>query len=80
MYVDVGQSPKLAEYFGVTFGGITNVPDSCVIVDNVNGSYMYVQSNGKVTNDRSQARILGYDDAHKQIFIEILNQGIEYDV
>lgn len=51
---DVDKSPKLTDYFGVS-----SLPDSCVIVSVKNGKYVYMKQDGKVTTDRSQARIIG---------------------
>jgi len=53
MSVDIDKSPELASYFGA--GDV--IPDSTVIV--MNSKYSYMQENGKVTNDRSTARIIG---------------------
>ncbi len=66
MSIDVDKSPTLVDYFGVS-----SLPDSCVIVGNENGKYDYMQQNGKVTTDRSQARIIGYND--KQVYEKVLD-------
>lgn len=64
--VDVDQSPKLADYFGVS-----SVPDSSVIVRIENGEYVYMQEDGNVTKDRFKARIQGLTD--KGIYEKVLN-------
>src|SRR5665647_335250 len=66
MSADIDQSPELAEYFGVSVReGNTvytkSIPASFVIVDDVQGTYTYMQTNGKVTKDGSQVMIQGYD-------------------
>jgi len=66
MAVDVDQSPKLADYFGVS-----SIPDFSVIVGIENGGYIYVQQNGKVTRSRSQAKIVGLND--KKVFEKVLD-------
>ena len=70
MAADVGQSPKLAEYFGVS-----SIPDFSVIVGTENGKYFYMQQNGKVTRSRSQARIVGLND--KRVFEKVLDFTIK---
>jgi thioredoxin 1 len=55
--VDVDKNPGLAEYFGVEA-----IPDSCVIVGIENGTYIYMQEDGNVSMDRSQARFVGLND------------------
>ncbi len=69
MSVDVDKSPKLSDYFGVS-----SIPDSCVIVGIKNGQYEYMQQNGKVTTDRSQARIIGVND--QQVFEKVFNLAL----
>jgi thioredoxin 1 len=69
MSVDVDKSPKLADYFGVS-----SMPDSSVIVGIQNGKYVYMKQNGKVTTDRSQARIVGLND--KKVFEKVLDLAI----
>ncbi len=66
MAVDVDQSPKIADYFGVN-----SIPDFSVIVGNENGKYIYMQQNGKVTRSRSQAKIVGLND--KKVFENVLD-------
>jgi thioredoxin 1 len=72
--VDVDQNPELAEYFRVQA-----IPDSFVIVDIENGSYVYMQENGNVSTDRSTARIIGLNEDSKNAtkrFEEILNLSL----
>jgi thiol-disulfide isomerase/thioredoxin len=70
MAVDVDQSPKLADYFGVS-----SIPDFSVIVGTENGKYVYMQQNGKVTRSRSQAKIVGLND--KRVFENVLDFTIK---
>ena len=67
---DVDKSPELADYFGVS-----SMPDSCVIVSVKNGKYVYMKQNGKVTTDRSQARIIGYNN--KAVFEKVINLALK---
>jgi thioredoxin 1 len=70
MAVDVDQSPKLADYFGVS-----SIPDFSVIVGTENGKYVYMQQNGKVTRSRSQTKIVGLND--KRVFENVLDFTIK---
>jgi len=70
MAIDVDQSPKLADYFGVS-----SIPDFSVIVGTENGKYVYMQQNGKVTQSRSQAKIVGLND--KRVFENVLDFTIK---
>jgi thioredoxin 1 len=75
--VDVDENPELAEYFGVE-----TIPDSCVIVGIENGTYIYMQEDGNVSMDRSQARFVGLNDTggtnntDKKIFERVLNLAL----
>jgi thioredoxin-like negative regulator of GroEL len=73
MSVDVDQSPKLADYFGVIV-----VPDSSVIVGIDNGEYVYMQENGNLSKDRFKARILKLKD--KELFERVLDFAIQKKV
>jgi thioredoxin-like negative regulator of GroEL len=73
MSVDVDQSPKLADYFGVIA-----VPDSSVIVGIDNGEYVYMQENGNLSKDRFKARILKLKD--KELFEKVLDFAIQKKV
>jgi thioredoxin 1 len=70
MSVDINKSPKIAEYFGVEF-----IPDTSVIVGIENGAYVYMQNNGNITKDRSQARIIGLNS--KQVYENIMNLALQ---
>jgi thioredoxin 1 len=70
MSIDVDQSPKLIDYFGVG-----SVPDSSVIVGIENNEYIYMQEDGKVNKDRFQARILGLRD--KQELEKVLDLALK---
>jgi thioredoxin 1 len=72
--VDVDQNPELAEYFGVK-----TIPDSFVIMGIDNGTYVYMQENGNVSTDRSQARFTGLKDNiedSEKAFENTLNQAL----
>ena len=59
LYADLGQSPALQDAFYVNY-----VPQLEVIVrKNADGSYLYIDPNGHTTADRSQSRIVGYQEA-----------------
>jgi PKD repeat protein len=70
MSVDIDKSPELASYFGA--GDV--IPDSTVIV--MNSKYSYMQENGKVTKDRSTARIIGLTE--KQELENVLDLALSY--
>ena len=63
------RSPEVGEYFGVE-----SIPDSFVIVGIENGKYVYMQKNGKVSMDRSQARIIGLNgNDDEKVFENIID-------
>lgn len=64
--LDVDKSPQLAVYLGVR-----PVPDTTVIVNIKDGKYVYMRSDGKVTTDRFEARIIGFHE--KDIYEDVLN-------
>ncbi len=67
--VDVDKSPEVGEYFGVE-----SIPDSFVIVGIENGKYVYMQKNGKISMDRSQARIIGLNgNDDEKVFEKIID-------
>ena len=69
---DVDQSPALREYFGVNY-----LPDCFVIVGIENGKYVYMQKDGKVSTDRSQARIIGLNGTNdEQMFEKIIDLAL----
>ncbi|RPJ76588.1 MAG: thioredoxin [Alphaproteobacteria bacterium] len=70
-FVDADQNPELAEYFGVEA-----IPDSFVIVDIKNGTYVYMQENGNVSADRSQAKIIGLNDNDEKVFERVLDLSL----
>ena len=50
------------------------LPDSFVIADIENGKYVYMQKDGKVSTDRSQARIIGLNGTNdEQMFEKIID-------
>jgi len=52
--IDINQSPELTDFFRVEM-----IPDSCVFFVIENGTYVYIQENGTISTDRSQARFVG---------------------
>jgi thioredoxin 1 len=70
MSVDIDQSPKLADYFGINV-----IPDTCVIVGIKNGEYVYMREDGNVSMDRFKARILKLEG--KGTFEKILNFALK---
>ncbi|WP_269852181.1 thioredoxin family protein [Methanosarcina horonobensis] len=69
MSADIDQNPELKTYFGVKY-----IPDSSVIVGIEEGEYVYMQENGSVSKDRSQARIVRLKN--KQAFERLLNLSL----
>ncbi len=69
--IDVDQSPEIAKYFGV---GV--IPDSSVIVGIENGKYVYMQEEGNVSVNRSQARFVGLNDSDEKVFENTLNLAL----
>jgi thioredoxin 1 len=68
--IDVDQSPKLADYFGVS-----SIPDSFVIVGTKNGEYVYMQEDGSVSTDKFKGRIQGLMD--KGVYEKVLNLALQ---
>lgn len=73
MSIDVDQSPKLADYFGVIV-----VPDSSVIVGIDNGEYVYMREDGSLSKERFKARILKLKD--KELFEQVLDSALKKKV
>jgi thiol-disulfide isomerase/thioredoxin len=72
---DVDQSPELRKYFGVNY-----LPDCFVIVGIENGKYVYMQKDGKVSTDRSQARMIGLNGTNdEQMFEKIIDLALVQD-
>lgn len=69
--IDADQNPELAEYFGVE-----SIPDSSVIVGIENGTYVYMQENGNVSTDRSQAMFVGRHINDKETFEKVLDLAL----
>jgi thioredoxin 1 len=69
--VDVDKNPELAEYFGVEV-----IPDSSVIVGIENGKYVYMQKDGNVSVNRSQARFVELNESKQKVFEETLNSAL----
>jgi thiol-disulfide isomerase/thioredoxin len=69
--IDADKSPELAEYFKVEF-----IPDSFVIVGIENGTYVYMQDDGNISTDRSQARFVGRNDTDEEMFKKVLDLAL----
>lgn len=72
MIIDITQSPELMTYFGVG-----HIPDSSVIVGIENGEYVYMQENGNIIKDRTQAKIVGLKD--KETYEKILDLALLHE-
>jgi thiol-disulfide isomerase/thioredoxin len=57
MSVDMGESPKVADYFGAYV-----VPVSIVILGIKNGNYTYMGETGNISTDVSKSKIIGPRD------------------
>jgi len=68
--VDIDKSPELADYFGIYV-----IPDSCVIMGIENGEYIYMQEDGKITTDRSKAKILKLEG--KEVYENVLDLALQ---
>jgi thiol-disulfide isomerase/thioredoxin len=69
--IDVDQNRDLADYFGVE-----GIPDSFVVVGIENGKYVYLQEDGKVTMNRSQAKFFGLNETtcpNEETFEKVLD-------
>jgi thioredoxin 1 len=71
MSADLAKNRQIEAYFGAYY-----IPDSFVIVGIENGEYVYMQEDGNVTTDRTQARIQGLRD--KQVYEELIKRAILY--
>jgi Thioredoxin domain-containing protein len=69
--VDVDKSPELGDYFGVEI-----IPYSFVIVGIENGTYVYMQENGNVSTNISQARFVGRNDTDEEMFKTVLDLAL----
>jgi len=72
MSVDVDRSPKIVDYFGTRY-----IPDCSVIMGIENGEYVYMQENGNVSKDRSQARIVGL--RNKEVCEKLLDLALLHE-
>ena len=73
MSIDVDQKPELRDYFGVHY-----IPDSSVIMGIENGEYVYMQENGNVSKDKSQASIVGLKD--EKVFEKVMDLALLHKV
>jgi len=70
MLIDVNEYPDLAMTFEVI-----NIPDTCIIVGEEDGNYIYVKSDGSKTSDRMSARFIGV--TNKEDLSKTLDKAIE---
>jgi thiol-disulfide isomerase/thioredoxin len=66
--IDADKNPELANYFGVEI-----IPYSFVVIGIENGSYVYMQENGNVSKNISQARFVGRNDTDEEMFKKVLD-------
>lgn len=69
MSVDMGESPKVADYFGAYV-----VPVSIVILGIKNGNYTYMGETGNISTDVSKSKIIGPRD--KEALEKILDNAL----
>jgi thioredoxin 1 len=69
--IDADKNPELAKYFKIDF-----IPDSFVIVGIENGTYVYMQENGNVSTDRSQAMFVGRNNNDEKMFEKVLDLAL----
>lgn len=69
MSVDMGESPKVADYFGAYV-----VPVSIVILGIKNGNYTYMGETGNISTDVSKSKIIGPRD--KKALEKILDNAL----
>lgn len=74
--IDIDQSPELTKYFEVE-----SIPDSCVVVGIENETYIYMQEDGNVSMNRSQARLIGLNETagpNEETFKKVLDLALLY--
>jgi thioredoxin 1 len=72
--IDVDKSQDLAKYFGAQM-----IPDSCVILGIQNGKYVYMQEDGNISLNRSQARFIGFNETagpNEEMFKKVLDLAL----
>jgi thiol-disulfide isomerase/thioredoxin len=69
--IDVDKSPELGKYFEVEI-----IPYSFVVTGIENGKYVYMQKNGNVSTNISQARFVGRNDTDEEMFKKVLNNSL----
>ncbi|MDQ1252504.1 MAG: hypothetical protein QG646_1625 [Euryarchaeota archaeon] len=72
--IDVDQNLQLTKYFRVE-----GIPDSCVIVGTENGTYVYMQENGTISTERSQAKFVGLNETvgpNEETFKKVMDLAI----
>jgi thiol-disulfide isomerase/thioredoxin len=69
MLIDVNDYPELAKTFGVV-----RIPDTCIIVTEEEGKYIYMRPDGSKSQDRATARFIGVTD--KETLSETLEKAI----
>lgn len=71
IYIDASKSRLLVSRFNVY-----SVPDMFVIVENTDKGYVYMDTEGKTTTDRNEARFVGLTS--KGTLTDALDAAIEY--
>ena len=69
--IDADQSPELAQYFGVQA-----IPDCFVIVGIENENYVYMQEDGNISMNRSQASFVGLSGDDEKVFKKVLDLAV----
>ncbi|AKB28086.1 hypothetical protein MSSIT_1367 [Methanosarcina siciliae T4/M] len=70
--IDADRNPDLKTYFGVG-----HIPDFSVIVGVENGEYVYMKSDGNVSKNRDQARLVGIMD--KEVLEKVLDLALLHE-
>ncbi|WP_226990587.1 NosD domain-containing protein [Methanosarcina acetivorans] len=72
MLIDADRNPDFKSYFGVG-----HIPDFSVIVGIENGEYVYMKSDGNVSKDIDQARLVGIMD--KEVLEKVLDLALLHE-
>ena len=71
MYINTQESRTIAAGFNVY-----SIPDSFVIAERTDNTYIYMGENGQTTTDRNKARFIG--QTPKKTLTSVLDSAIEY--
>ena len=72
IYIDTDQQPQLARQFNVYY-----IPDMSLIVKSDNGTYIYMNRYGSLTDDRLKARMVGF--TKKEVLEFTLDNALRLD-